>query len=923
MNTPTFRPHFTRRSLVFTSTLLVLLSLAALLGCEKTFVRKKGDKALDIQGAYDYEMTMLRNPQTETIPDGTFEAERSQARQVFESQRSSGRPLVNSYTFQGPDNLGGRTRAVVYDKRFDGAMNRVIIAGGVSGGIYKSSDDGATWTRKSPTGEHFSCTSIAQDTRPGMEDTWYYSVGEAYGNSASGSGASYGGNGVYKSTDNGETWARLPASNITPLETFTVPEDYITKIIVDPTNGNVYIACAAVIRRSVDGGLTWTSVLAGPLSFSSQFTDIVVTSTGRLYAAFGGTNDSSVDGVWASPPGPMSGDPFSWTRIAGVGAGGSPVGWNSEPSYGRIVLAIAPSDEKFLYAMYFSGTSPVCPTSVKEAELFRWDDMGGTWTDLSATLPDAAGCLAGNDPFAVQGGYDLVIAVKPDDASTLFIGGTNAYRSIDGGVTWTRIGGYAGTGTYALYSSSHPDIHSFAFSPITSATMLCGNDGGIQRTIANLEPVVAWSQINIGYRTYQYYYVDVDPRLGNAKVIGGAQDNGSTRNIGGSGTDFEMVLGGDGVSVGLTDLIGGIQYEYVGFQFGEIFRRDSTLAPGVAGSYITPTPEAGTGTGLFVTLFKLDSDNPEFLYYANDSVLYRTSSASTVTGGTWTTMSGVTSAVSPDKKITALAMARGPYSPATSSLYIGASDTISPFTVPPKLFRLDDPAFIGAGAPPADISSPAFPVGAYISSIAVDPTTDDTVMVTFSNYGVSSVFLTMDASSVVPTWSAIEGNIPLPSVRSSAILRKTAGVEYFVGTSVGLYMTTTPAGVGTIWSQEGPSEMGNAVISSLALRPSDNKLLVGTHGYGMWYLIPPTAANVSVSGRVHSPSGGIANAVVTITSPNGTALRTSTSSLGYFRFDDIVAGSTYTVAVASKRYRFTPRIVTISDSVEDLDFIPN
>ena len=921
MNRPSPAHLYSKTDLRIFVSLLVLLSFAGLLGCQKAIVRKKTDKAMDIEGAYLYEQTMIRNPQTETIPDGTFEAERAQAREILERQRLEGRPLANSYSFQGPDNLGGRTRAVAYHVLYNGTTNRIIIAGGVSGGVYKSIDDGATWTRKSPTGEHFSCTSIAQDTRTGMEDNWYYTVGEASGNSAGLPGSGYSGNGVYKSIDNGETWARLPSSNTTALESFTVPEDYITKIIVDPSDGNIYIACAAAIRRSIDGGTTWTTVLAGPLSFSSQFTDITVSSTGRLYAAFGGTNDSGVDGVWASAPGPTSGDVGTWGRIAGVGAGGSPTGWNSEPFYGRVVLAIAPSDEKFLYALYFSGASPVCPGAIKEAELFRWDDTAGTWTDLSTTLPDEPGCLAGNDPFAVQGGYDLVIAVKPDAASTLFIGGTNSYRSVDGGISWTRIGGYADASGYFLYTSSHPDIHSFAFSPISSTTMLCGNDGGIQRTTANLAPVVAWTQINTGYRTYQYYYVEVDPRLGNPKVIGGAQDNGTTRNIGGSGTSFEDVFGGDGVSVGLSDLIGGVQYEYVGYQLGGIIRRPSTDPSGF-GTDIMPITEPGVSSGLFITVFKLDADNSDILYYANDNVLYRTSSASTVADVSWTTMTGVSTAISPDKKITALATARGAYSPGTSSLYIGASDTTSPFTTPPKLFRLDDPAFIGPGAPPLDIGHPAFPVGAYISSIAVDPTTDDTVMVTFSNYGVSSIFLTVDASSPVPTWSAIEGNIPLPSVRSSAILRRTAGAEYFVGTSVGLYMTTTPAGAGTVWSQEGPSDMGNAVVSSLALRPSDNKLLVGTHGYGMWYLLPPTAANVSVGGRVHSPNGGIAKAIVTITSPNGTSLRTTTSSLGYYRFDEIIAGGTYTVTVASKRYVFAPQVVTVNDTMESLDFIP-
>lgn len=889
------------------------------MGCQTPALKSKKDKAANIEGAIAYEHAMIRDPKTGNVPEGSFQSERLQAAELLEKQRLEGRLMVNAYTYQGPDNLGGRTRAVAYDVRFNGTTNRVIIAGGVSGGVYKSSDDGATWSRKSPLGEHFSCTSIAQDTRMGMHDTWYYSVGEASGNSAGGSGAGYSGNGVYKSTDNGETWTRLPTSNITPLESFSVPEDYITKIIVDPTDGYIYIACPTIIRRSIDGGATWATVLAGlPPVSTGKVTDIVVTGTGRLYAAFAGTNDSAIDGVWASAPGPTSGDPGSWSQIAGAGAGGSPIGWNSEPTYGRVVLATTPSDERFLYALYFSGSSPGCGAPIKEAELFRWDDVLGTWTDLSSTLPDEPGCKEGNDPFAVQGGYDLVIAVKPDSASTLFIGGTNAYRSVDGGLTWTRIGGYAVPTDYFLYPASHPDIHSFAFSPISSTTMLCGNDGGVQRTTANLDPVVTWTQINTGYRTYQYYYVDVDPRSGNAKVIGGAQDNGTTRNIGGSGTSFESVYGGDGVSVGLTPLLAGIQYEYVGYQLGGIMRRVSTDPDGF-GTDIKPS---GSGSGLFVTLFKLDSDNPEILWYANDSTLYRTIAASLVTDTTWTPMTAVSTAVTPARKITSLTPSRGTYSAAASSLFIGASDVTS-FSAPPKIFRLDDPAAVLPGVPPLDISSPSFPAGAYISSIAVSPISDDTVMVTFSNYGVSSIWVTTTANSPVPTWTEIEGNIPLPSVRSSAIAVKGAITEYFVGTSVGLYMTTVLAGAGTVWAQEGASEIGNAVVSSLSLRPIDNKLLVGTHGYGMWYTIPASSAYVSIDGRVLTKNGaGIRNALVKLTSFDGSFRQVSTGSLGYFKFDEVATGSTYTLNVVSKQYVFIPQVITVNDTIEDLEIIP-
>src|SRR5207244_2289616 len=112
---------------------------------------------------------------------------------------------------------------------------------------------------------------------------------------------------------------------------------------------------------------------------------------------------------------------------------------------------------------------------------------------LSSTLPDEPGCLKGNDPFAVQGGYDLVVAVKPDDPTTVFIGGTNIYRSTTSGTSWARIGGYNSPASYALYLNSHSDIHSIVFQPTSSTIMLCGNDGGIQRTTDDLAGTVVWT----------------------------------------------------------------------------------------------------------------------------------------------------------------------------------------------------------------------------------------------------------------------------------------------------------------------------------------------------------------------------------------------------------------------------------------------
>ncbi|MFM9904111.1 MAG: carboxypeptidase regulatory-like domain-containing protein [Pyrinomonadaceae bacterium] len=872
-----------------------------------------GEAADDLEGAMLYEFNMTKDPATGKIPAGIREAELAQANSLGRESKRPNAPQLGAYTYVGPNNLGGRTRSIAYDVRFNGGANQVILAGGISGGLFKSTDNGATWVRKSPTGDVFSVTTIAQDPRAGFQDTWYYAGGEASGNSTSATGAGYRGKGIFKSTDNGETWTFLPNSNTGTLEVFDDRGDYISKLVVDPTNGNVFAGVVAGILRSTDGGLTWDLPLSGGFSFASQFADIVVTSTGRFYAGFAGSNSVGADGVFTS----TTGAPGSWARIAGPG--GTPTGWSANGAYGRLVLAVAPSNETIVYALYYNNTTSACGAPAPEAKLFRVDmtnPAAPVWVDRSANLPDEPGCLSGNDPFAVQGGYDLVMAVKPDDANTVFIGGTNSYRSTDGFATTgntARIGGYGSPASYALYANSHPDVHAFAFQPGTPATMLCGNDGGIQRTTDDLAATVAWTQINTGYRTYQYYYAVIDPRTGNSKVLGGAQDNGSTRNIGGAGSSFESVFGGDGVAVGLSNLIGGIQYEYVGSQNGNIVRRDSTDGPGF-GTGIKPN---GAGSGLFVTLFKLDPDNSDTLYYANGASLYRTVSASTVDANTWTNMTGIAGAVG-GASISAIGLSRGAYNAATSSLFFGTSDG--------RVFRLDDPTGVGAGTAPVNITGAGFPAGAYVSSISANPTNDDTVLVTFSNYAVTSVFWTGNANAATPTWTAVEGTLTLPSYRSSAIIDNGAGgLQYFVGTSTGLYNTGGLPGA-PAWTQEGPAQMGNSVVSSLDLRPADKRLLVGTHGSGMWTTsLAPTASGVSVSGRVLTEKGGrgMRNAVVSITDQRGVTRSVTTGAYGTYRFDDVRTGETYTIRVRSRRLNFDPRVVSVTDSLTDVDLIAN
>lgn len=862
----------------------------------------------DLAGALEYEFNMIKNPKTGRISNGTFDAERAQANQIVKLQSNRPDFAPASYSFIGPNNLGGRTRSVVYDVRYNGGANQTILACGVSNGVYKSNDNGATWVRKSQTGDHFSCTSLAQDTRAGFQDTWYYGVGEGIGNTASAVGATYSGNGVYKSTDNGETWNRLPNSNTSALESFDDAADLITRVAVDPTNGNVFMACLATIRRSTDGGANWTDVLAGTLANTTQSTDVVITSTGVIYAALSGNAGNgqagvSQDGVHRSTDGGAT-----FIKIAGTGSPTNPPGWKNT-NLGRIVLAIAPSNENRVYAIYDNQTKSSCAgTPAPEADFYYWNNQSLVWTNRSTTLPDEPGCTDGNDPFAHQGGYDLTVAVKPDDANTVFIGGTNSYRSNTAGQSWTRIGGYASPSGYAQYPNSHSDIQTFAFQPGTPTTMLSGDDGGVQRTTDDLASAVVWTQTNSGFRTYQYYYVANDPRPANNKVIGGAQDNGTTRNVGGTGSNFESIFSGDGVSVGLSDpaASGSVQYEYVGVQNGVILRRDAASGSG-AGDDIQPTGATG---GLFVTLFKLDPDNTQTLYYASNNNLYQTTSASTVTSGTWTQMTGIGTAAT-GGNISAIGLTRGAYNAATSSLFVGTSNG--------KLFRLDNPTNAPLAAP-VNITGANFPAGAYVSSVAVSPTNDGSAIVTFSNYGVASVFYTNNVNAAAPTWTNVEGNIALSSFRSSSILNINGQLEYYVGTSTGLYrITGLPAN--TTWTKESPDGIGNSVVSSLDLRVSDNKLLVGTHGYGIWSAFSPTAAGVSISGSVVSLNGrGISGAVVTMTAQNGEVRAVRTNPFGYYNLNEAAAGQTYVFAVKAKGYQFAAQSVSLTENLNGLNF---
>ena len=790
-----------------------------------------------------WENKMLRDPKTGMIPKGIRSREMAWVKKmpVRGNNLLSGPLVANNYIAVGPSQNGGRTRALAYDLRFNGTSNRVILSGGINGGIFRSSDGGVTWSFVHPLDEVRSVSSLAQDPRPGFQDTWYAGTGEGIGISAAIPSGLLLGNGMFKSTDNGLTWTKLSSTADNIPNNFT-QFDIISRLAVHPVTGDVYAAIHRRIVRSSDGGANWTSVLEGftPVNVFGGLTDIMINKSGsKLYAAVSGRNlDRSLAGVWTS----TSGNAGSWTRIAGGENGqiDSIPGWRAydntvsggqfSAGWGRITFALAPSNQNLMYVLVENSESAA--SSKSEADIYRCDmsNIPFNWTNFTANLVAKKNGTS-NSFFQAQGGYNLTVSIHPTKPNFVYVGGVNMFRSSDGFLSSTNtqfIGGENSTTYNDPDNISHPDFHFTAFDPTNPDKMVTASDGGLVFTQNATAAKITWSNMNSLYQTIQYYHVGIDPTPGSRTYFGGSQDNSTSfRDVNGllgsvtiDSNDHRILIGGDGCQVGMTIKNAfNQQYLFASAQEGRIFRK-KLFSPFDE----TPIKPINAGEGEFITYYHLDDDNTDFLYYVSNDTLYRTGSATTVTPSAgWTRMDGVDATISGN--IFSLATTRGPYTE-NNHLFIGTDNG--------QVYRLKDPQAALSSLPPTDITPTGMSPGSVVSDISVNPRNQDTIMVIASNFNVFSIFWTGNATAPTPTWQVVEGNLDLPSVRSCAVVIKTTGVEYYAGTTSGLFSTATLNGSSTVWAREVGGPITTAIVNSLAYRWQDNTLVVGTHGNGMF-----------------------------------------------------------------------------------------
>lgn len=803
--------------------------------------RKKLSKAELAIARADYEFLRTRDPKTNSIPFGIKIKELEYVSNLPSKEQflfgdyyktSSALLLTHNWRSEGPSNVTGRILSVETD--FDN--DSIILAGSASGGLWKSTDFGANWQRKSPLNDVQSVTCIVQNIAHNKRNIWYYGTGELLSTTdrrisiyprTTGIG-----NGIFKSIDSGETWQPIPSTRIDTNNPLTEVFQGIWSIVVDttqPENETIFAACYGGIMRSSDGGENWSMVLGD--SINKPFsTYIIKTSKNEFYAAVSSWTTNGLrpiqSGIFYSNNG------INWTNITPP----------KFPDTTRIVkLCVSPFNNKVIYVITeapIKWNDPVFSFSASKHTFWRYSyneiTGKGVWVERTKNLPGGgigdivSGTLNNlHGAFCSLGGYALTLAVHPFEENTVFIGGANLYRNFTGFADsnyTTCMGGYP----YDFNKENlHPDIHAIKFLKSNINTMIVASDGGIFMLENCLQQNFNWNFLSYGLLSTQFYWVSIDKMASWERFIaGGIQDNGIFCTYTPyPSTEWDFVNGGDGMTTVVAN-----NKEFIISSFYNGFLVSFRLFNGRPDSiyYITPsflTDDKFT----FYTNFALDLNDNKTLYLAAKNIIWRQNNIKAIaydsslieTG--WEEM--LNTRLPNNEVITSISISKQP----ANILYYGTDKG--------RVFRINN---ANTGNPtPVEITSYQFPQNAFVSCIDIDSKDANKIFVVFSNYNVKSIFYSSNGGN---TWTHQSGNLEEypdgsgsgPSVRWVKSLHTTDGIIYFAGTSAGLFSTINLEGDNTIWVQEGKSVIGNAIVDMIDARETDGLVVVATQGSGVF-----------------------------------------------------------------------------------------
>jgi photosystem II stability/assembly factor-like uncharacterized protein len=692
--------------------------------------------------------------------------------------------------------MSGRISAIAGTKEPSGKIT--LFVGAASGGVWKSDDGG---TRYRPVFDEQPVQSIgAIALDPQNPKNVWVGTGESWTRNSVSIG-----DGIYKSTDGGETWTHAGLPN----------SERIAKIIVSPKSSDTVYVCVPGslwsdspergLYKTTDGGKTWKQVLKGP-NLSTGCTSIALDPTdsnivlaslwdfrrkGWEYRSGGkGPDQPSASGLFRSTDGGTT-----WSEITDNNKG-----FPKKP-YGRLAVAIAPSNAKRVYAFVESPDSA----------LFVSDDGGMTWDKR-----DKSNWMVWR-PF-----YFANLIVDPKNPDRLFKPDGALIMSEDAGKSFATIGGFVGM---------HGDVHDVWIDPTNPQTVFAGDDGGM------------WYSYNGGAKWWkgdnlpvsQFYHVSVDNN-DPYRVYGGLQDNsswvGESQYPGGiTSSQWENMYNGDGFWM-FPDPADP-DYIYAEFQGGTVGRVNRYTHEART---IQPTPNYkeklrynwNTPIALSPTEKGTIYIGAQFLFRSRDH------------GQTWDRISSDLTTNDPEKQKQEQS---GGVTIDNSSAEMHT--TIYSISESPK-----DKSVIWVGTDDGNLqltrdggktwnnlagNVPGLPKNSWVSWVQAGNFDAGTAYATFDRHTFGDmapyVFRTTDFGK---TWTPLATPQELKGVRGYAHVIKEDVVQpnlLFLGTEFGLYVSVDG---GEAWAQFKGNHFPAVAVRDLAIQPRENDLVLATHGRGIW-----------------------------------------------------------------------------------------
>ena len=456
-----------------------------------------------------------------------------------------------------------------------------LYAGTASGGVWKSTNEGASWVPLTDTECSLVTGSIAID--PVNPEIVYVGTGEVSEGTA--------GCGMLRSTNGGASWTTYGANVFTAsaAQSWAIYSIVVDRATAGTTNATIVLASTLRgIMRSTNSGQTWT-VVTPALTFSDLKQH--PTDPNVLYAARVGVSGSAFPpALWRS-----NDRGLTWGAVTTF----------PTDSVQRMEIAVSPARPGSVWMIAGRPDRQL-------GGIWRWDDATNSRSTLDAfgpRVPEPSGRLN----FGGQSEYNLMIAVDPVDADLIYIGGVRAYRSIDGGVTFRE-----------MAERIHVDWHAVVVDPNDPRRVLGGNDGGV---FLSKDKGSTWTSLNAGLVTSLHYPgLSVHP-TDPTGVLSGLQDNGTiiTRN---GIAQWNGVWGGDGAYTAIDPNSPNIWY--VSSQNGNLVRLNGTTGA----STRLPVDTLNDRRRAFIAPFIIDPTRSTRLYFGG-SRLQRSDNQ----GATWTAIS--------------------------------------------------------------------------------------------------------------------------------------------------------------------------------------------------------------------------------------------------------------------------------------------